>query len=301
MQARWDDLRFLLAVCREGSLVKAAKTLDSTHTTVSRRLEALEAQVGSRLVEKRPDGVSLTPAGEELAAAAEEMEAAAHAAENRVLGRDAALSGTLRVATLDAIATGFARVIADFSRAHPDVRLEISVNNAPVSLTKREADVAVRATDAPPEHLVGRKLGRFEYAVYVARGLFDEAPADAPLAYYPWLKPQTRLGARRTEAWLAENAPRARIAGEFETTLSVLAATEFGMGACMLPCWMADPNPELVRLTDVLPDMGIDVWVLTHPDLRRTARVRAFTDHLVAAVRPMQALLSGRTARFGAI
>lgn len=296
----WDHLRVLLAVSREGTLVKAAKVLGTTHTTVSRRLEALEAQVGSRVVDKGPDGATLTPAGEELAAAAAAMEAAAFAAEKRVIGRDAALSGTLRVATLDAIATGFARVFADFSRVHPDVRLEISVNNDPVSLTRREADVAIRATDAPPEHLVGRKLGRFEYAAYAARALTERIAAPE-LNAYPWIKPQTHLGARRTEAWLAAHVPDIRVVGEFETTLSILAATEAGMGACLLPCWMADPNDALVRLTDVLPDMGIDVWVLTHPDLRATARVRAFNDHLVRAIRPMQALLSGKTVAFGAI
>lgn len=301
MQVSWDDLRVLLVVSREGTLVKAAKVLETTHTTVSRRLKALEAQVGSRVVDKRPDGASLTPAGEELVAAAAAMEAAAFAAEKRVLGRDAALSGVLRVATLDGIASGFARVFAEFTRRHPEVQLEISVNNDPVSLTRREADVAIRATDHPPEHLVGRKLGRFEYAIYVARSLVQDTGGDPELTAYPWIKPMARLGARRTEAWLAEHVPGVRIAGEFETTLSILAGVEAGMGACMLPCWMADPNPELVRLTGVLPGMGIDIWVLTHPDLRHTARVKAFNEHLASMMRPMQALLSGETEKFGAI
>ncbi|MCA9556454.1 MAG: LysR family transcriptional regulator [Myxococcales bacterium] len=295
----WDDLRVLLAVAREGSLVKAAKALSTTHTTVSRRLQALEVQTGARVIDKRPDGVALTPAGAELAAAAETMEAAALAAGKRVLGQDAALSGRLRIATLDAVAVGFAPIFAAFSRRHPDVCLDVSVNNIPVSLTRREADVAIRVTDAPPEHLVGRKLGRLEYAIYASRSLVDGRAQD--LLRYPWLKPQVQLRARRTEAWLAEHVPGVKIAGEYESLLSIIAAAESGQGACMLPCWLADPNPALTRLTEVLPDMGIDLWILTHPDVKQTARVRAFSDHVVAEVRPLQAILSGAGPRYGAI
>lgn len=297
----WNDLKVLLAFARHGTLQRAAKTLDTTHTTVSRRLKALEAQVGSRLLERTATGARLTPAGYELAHAATQMETAALAAENRVAGRDARLSGRLRVTTLDAMAAAFAPFFTEFSREHPEVRLEMTVSNAAVSLSRREADVAIRATSSPPEHLVGRKVGRLEYAVYAARSLVESLPENAPLSAFPWIKPQARLGARLTEAWMAEHAPGARVVGEFDTMLSIGAAAEAGMGASLLSCWAGDTSEELVRLTDVLPAMGVDVWVLTHEDLRTAARVRAFTDFMVERVRPLQPVLSGETVRFSAI
>lgn len=294
---QWDDLKVLLALSRAGTLVKAARALDTSHTTLSRRIKALEASLGARLVDKQPEGTTLTSAGAELAAAAAEMEASAQAAEARVLGRDTALHGPLRLSTIDAVATYFAPILAVFCERHPGVVLEIHADNAPVSLSRREADVAIRVTDQPPPHLVGRKLGRIEYAAYIARRRLDVDPSQADLRTLPWIGPSPRARARGTERWMQENLPEVTYVAEFLSTLPIFAAAEAGMGACLLPCWMADVRPSLVRLSEVLPDMGIDLWVLTHEDLRHTARVRAFLEHIGRAASGLQDLMAGRASR----
>lgn len=291
----WDDLRFLLALSRTGSHSAAAKLLGVTHTTVARRIQGLEEALSARLFDRTDTGYVATAAGEDLKAVALRMEEELLSVDRRLLGQDARLSGRLRVATVDLLAARHACDIAAFSERYPEVKLELVVSNAFHNLSRREADVALRVTTAnPPDHLVGKRLGRMELALYGARSLVERMGSDAPLSDYPWLAWDDRYDARLTEARRERHAPGARVVCRFDSSVIQLAAVRAGQGIAFVTCASADQCEDLVRLRPVEEDFGMDLWLLTHPDLRHTARVRAFMDHMTRAMEPWRERMLGR-------
>jgi DNA-binding transcriptional LysR family regulator len=161
----WDDLRLVLAVVREGTLSGAARDLRVTHSTVFRRLGAIEGRLGVRLFERFRDGYSATPAGEAAAALATRFADDFVALERRLSGQDLRPSGTVRIATTDTISAMLMRHVPALRAAHPEISLEVTVSNAVANLTRREADVAIRPTPEPPETLVGRRIADIAHAV----------------------------------------------------------------------------------------------------------------------------------------
>jgi len=290
----WDDLRYVLAISRGGTLAKAADALAVTHTTVGRRLRAVEAQLGVRLFDRTPNRFMLTPAGLDLATVAERMEGDVLAAESRVRGRDTKLRGSLRVSTMDMLFCGFSDVFASFVKRYPHVDLTVTTPLQRVSLTRREADVALRMTNQPPEHLVGRKVGRVHFAVYAAASLVAEVGDGAPLAAFPWIGWDERLDSRWFDGWLAERAPGARIVMRFDDSARARErAIREGMGAHFMACFEGDALPGVVRISERLEPFAHYLWLLTLRDLRRTSRVRAFVDHVCESFVGLQRRLSG--------
>ncbi|MBX2796912.1 MAG: LysR family transcriptional regulator [Myxococcales bacterium] len=273
----WDDLRTVLAVARAGTLVGAATALEVNHTTVSRRLAAFESQLGVRLFDRTGQGLVPTASGEELLVAARRMEEEVLRAQARVLGRDAQLRGRVRLTTIDLYAVRYAALFTAFSQQYPEVDLEISTDARMANLGRREADVALRSTNRPDEHLVGRKVGTLQYAVYGARSLVEAVGQDAPLQDYPWISWDPRLDATLTMQWMARNMPRARIAAYLDTATVFLEMVRRGIGIAHLQVVDGEADPELVRLRGREPGFGMDLWLLVHPDMRHTARIRAFT------------------------
>lgn len=291
----WDDVRFFLAVAREGTLAGAAKQLRVNHTTVSRRLHGMEERLGVRLFERLPHGWRTTEAGAGILAAAERMEGEFLEIDRRVSGQDTRLSGTLRVTTYDALFCLLAEDIASFSREYPEIELQIVTESEFLNLSRREADVAIRATNSPPEHLVGRRVGRFEFAVYAARSLVEAAHGSRDLNDYPWLGWDSNLGARMTEQYITEHAPRARRVARMSAAIPMIEAVRAGIGVMAIPCIHGEAEPQLERLTDVIDNFGMDLWVLSHEDLRHTARVRRFVDHMSNAFEHKQEALGGHS------
>ena len=290
---QWDDLRLLLAIDRSGTLSAAGRELGVNHSTVSRRLAALEEELGCRLFDRQDRVYVATVAGEDMLSVANRIEDELQALDRRVLGRDDRLSGTLRVTTLDFLAMRFVEAFRDFSVRYPNVDLELSADNQPRSLSKREADVALRFTvGSPPEHLVGRRLCRVEFALYGARSLVGDG-TDVDLEALPWMGWDDRAGARLTERWMKTHVPRARVAARVDSTLLFMESIRVGMGIAFLPCFEGERMREVVRLRPLEPDFGMDFWALTHPDLRSSARVRAFMDHMTAVIKPLQAEYAG--------
>jgi DNA-binding transcriptional LysR family regulator len=288
----WDDLRVVLAVHRNRTLTQAARVLGVNHSTVSRRLGSLQDELGVRLFDRLPDGYVATTAGEDVVAAALRMEEQVLDLDRQVLGRDESLSGPLRVTTTDMAAFRHADIFASFVERYPNVALEVSADNSPRSLTRREADVALRITNSPPEHLVGRKVARSEWALYGAISLVESLGEPDDLEAYPWLGWDQRPPI--TEAWLRRHVPRARIACRVDSTLVMLRSLELGIGIAHTQCIDGDSSPHLRRLRPVMDNWGMDLWLLTHPDLRHTARVRAFLDHAEARLRPLADQFAGR-------
>ena len=277
----WDDLRHVLAVQQEGSLSRAAQRLGVTRTTVGRRLQGLEARLGVRLFDRTPEGLLATEAGLDLAESARRMEAEALAAEGRLLGRDAALQGPLRVSTAGFIYEVYAGLFGTFIQRHPGVELIVTLDDAYVSLARREADVVLRLGSQPGEHLLGRRVARLQFALYAAPALVARIGAGAALAAWPWVSWGLPGEAPWLEAWLAAQAPGARIVLRVTTFAAGFRSVREGIGVHFLPIPLAE-EAGLVPLGVTLTEEARDLWALTLPELRANRRVRAFLDHAYA-------------------
>lgn len=280
MKGEWDDLRFALALARHRRLSAAARAVGATHTTVARRVQALEASLGVRLFDDVGDGYQPTVAGLQVIEAAERTEAEMLALEARVLGGDARLAGPLRVSTMDLLFQRYQGAFTRFLARYPAVELTVISTDNETSLIRREADIALRLTNQPSEQLIGRKIGRVEFAVYASRALAERVGAGAPLSAYPWLHWDERLDGRWLEGWLATHAPGASVALRIDlSTLAIRQAISAGFGVHFYAVAEGDAEPGWVRLTDVQAEFTRDVWLLTLPGIRTSSRVRAFLDH----------------------
>lgn len=272
----WDDLRYVLAISRAAGLNPAAKALGVNPSSVYRRLEAMEQRMEVRLFERLRSGYRLTEAGEALAEAAQRMEAEALAVERRVQGSDVKLEGHLRLSTSEALAFYMLPPhLAEFRALYPGVTLDVSVNNQLVDLTRRDADIVIRVTNAPPEHLVGRSVGEIGFASFATPAYLDRAGRDRPLAEYEWIGFDGVIARIRQQLWLNEHVPASRQMLRFDSFGAAYAAAVAGVACVALPCFAADQDPRLERLANTYVATGFSVWLLTHPDLRRSARVRA--------------------------
>ncbi len=279
----WDDLRFFLAVARAGTLSGAARSLAVNHATVLRRLRALEAALDATLFDRRPDGYGLTGAGEEILAHAERMEEEASAVDRRVTGRDVRLAGEVRVTTVDSIADG---IIAphghDFAAQYPGIVLELSVTDQWVSLSRREADIAVRPANDPGDSMVGRRLGRLGFGLYASDGYL----ADNPFTGWPGARVIQGDGdLTETDAvrWFRKQSDGGSIAVRATSYLTIREACRGGGGIACLPKFLAEGLTQVAEAPDTV---AVDVWLLTHPELRKNARIRAVLDWLGPLVKP---------------
>ncbi|HEV7369813.1 LysR family transcriptional regulator, partial [Arenibaculum sp.] len=219
MQERigWQDLRLVLAIGAEGTLTGAARTLGIDHSTAFRRLGALEERLGVRLFDRARDGYAPTPAGEAAVHAAGRMDRELGELERRLAGEDLRPSGSVRVTTTDTLVDVLAPVFAAFREAFPEIVLEIVVTNAFLTLTRRDADVAIRPTRRPPDHLVGRRTVAVASAVYGVPGRFD---ADHP----SWIGPDESLAHLGSAQWLRASVPETSIVLRSNTLMGMLAA-----------------------------------------------------------------------------
>ncbi len=295
----WDDLRHVLAVGRTGGVSGAARQLGVTHTTVSRRIAALEERLGVRLFDRLPNGQVPTDAGREAIAVAEEMEHAVTGLERRVVGQDAELQGqVVLTAPLMVLMGPFMQVVAQFCAVHPQVALKVLATTDLLDLHRRDADIALRATDAPDERLFGVRLTGQRSAIYATPGYLDRfgetlrrAPEEVAL---DWIG---HTGHDQPLPEIAAVYPRARLSLALDDKLAMLAAAKADMGVVRLPCFHGDRDSALMRV----PGLGLfrypDKWVLTHPDLRHTARVRLVMRFITDAVRSERALFMGERPR----
>jgi DNA-binding transcriptional LysR family regulator len=299
----WNDLQFVLAVARSGALTTAAKTLGIDHSTAFRRLNALETRLGVRLFERLPGGsYALSPNGERMATAAERMEEEALAVSRDLTGSDLRLSGRLRVTSSETLAyrllTGY---IAAFRKVHPGIVVELAIDNRVLSLSHREADVALRPVRPKERELWGRKLADVAWAIYAARdfsgALTNGLRNPKDIQEYPlvgWDEAATGIAAA---AWLSR-IPASTFAFRSNSLVNQLVAAKAGMGLAILPCYLADPEPELIRLLpEPIPELAGELWIVTHADLRRTARIRAFFDLVGNGLTAERDLFEGKRNR----
>jgi DNA-binding transcriptional LysR family regulator len=290
----WDDLRVFLAVYRAGSLRGAARQLRLNHATVNRRLRALEAGLGTRLFDRTRDGFAPTPAAEELLAPAERVEDELYKAQREIAGRDATLGGIVRVSLPYALMRGFlAEDIAAFSRLHPGIQLEIDLTDRFSDLARLEADVSIRMAHEVTDDVTGRRLLQYAKCIYaapaVAAGLEAAGSTGENQAWIGWHY------ADGDDAWVrATPHPGLPVRHNLPGHAQQLELARAGFGLAMLPCFLGDTEPGLVRVpgAEVIADRSL--WLLSRSDLRRTARVRAFLDFIAEAILARRPLLEGR-------
>lgn len=292
---QWDDLRLVLAVARTGSFAGAAAQLGVSAPTVFRHAKGMEERLGTLVFRRDNTGVSLTSAGREAAELAERIEEEIGALEARVGNEDTEAAGSVRLATVDTLIAGpFMPVIARFRQKHPAIRLDLRSGIGMADLRQREVDAALRAGGEPPESLIGRKLCRIAVAVYGATTM-TSAGLDAS-DRHPWVVPDEELGHLASVRWLKERGHWSR-ASLFANSLHTLAlAVANGLGLGVLPCYLADGDPRLVRLGTPIDELSSDLWFLTHRELRHTARMRALSDFLAREFNALRPLFHGETA-----
>jgi DNA-binding transcriptional LysR family regulator len=293
----WDDIRFFLAVARKGSITAAARDLGVNHSTVSRRIAAFEGSMGTRLFDRVSSGYTLTPSGQDMVPSAQRMEEEALSLDRQLFGRDEELNGTLKVSIAGPFAgLFFMDQIRQFLEKYPAIDVNLDVSNGLANLHAREVDVALRATDDPPDTLVGRRIGRLAASLYgrkdmIAPGeLGAKAEAQAPLI----IKYSNSTRDWQEQGWFRDVYPHAKQRMETQSPETILKALKVGMGIGVLPCFMGDMEPDLRRLPPYHLESMYDLWILTHADLRKTARVRAFINFLADAMAPHRDLIEGR-------
>jgi DNA-binding transcriptional LysR family regulator len=292
----WEDLRLVLAIARGGTLVAAAAELGTSHPTVLRQAAQLERRMAVRLFDRSRRGYVLTQAGEEIVGVAQRVEQEVEILERRLVGRDARPAGLIRLTTVDSLLCGpLTPLLAAFRLQCPQITLEVASARTMSNLSRREADVALRAGGQPPPHLVGRKLARIAVAVYQAQSLARKAAVD--FAAQDWLMPDDSLSHLASVRWLEDRQLHKRAVFRADSLLTLAQAARSGMGLAILPCYLADPDPMLARVGSPIGELAGDLWFLTHPELSRVTRIRTFMDAMYDQILQVRPLFEGRASK----
>lgn len=293
----WEDIKTFLEVSRNRTVRGAAKVLKVHHSTVSRRIERLETSLGVRLFDRRPEGYLLTPAGENLVGVAMDFQEDLLSTERQIAGRDEVLVGAITVTMPEPLAVNaFEPRLREFTDAYPDLELKLITTMDFLDVARREADIAIRMDNNPPQTLVGKRLFRYKETVYASRD------------YLSALKRRNDPSTARWLGWLEDEGPypdwtqstefaNAPIWGFFPDLAIQQMAARQGLGLTMLPCLIGDSDPSLVRATTRPPTESREIWILTHADLRRTARVRAFMSFAESVMRDIKPRVMGDLAK----
>jgi len=287
----WDDLRFFLALAREGTVSAAGRALEVKHTTVARRVAAFEEQLGSRLFDRMPSGYAITQVGENLMPHALGIEELVNAADREVFGMDAQLSGSLKLAASYDV---FTRLITPklhlFTDKYPNIELELVSSTGLVDLGSRQADIALRLSPHPPEHLIGREVVHLSHGIYASEKYLQEKRTQAQLILWGHDK--------NMPDWVVDHFSDARVYARASDIMTMMEAVKNHLGLARMPCYVGDAEPTLRRIDVHLTPSNWGVWVLSHADLRTTARVRACREFLIDIIDQQRALIEGLNSTY---
>jgi DNA-binding transcriptional LysR family regulator len=292
----WDHLRFFLAIARRRSLSAAARELHVQQSTVGRRLAALETTVEARLFDRTPDGYLLTSAGEGLLPRAEAIEDQTLAAERELLGRETRVAGVVRMTAPVAFGNGVVvPLLARLREEEPEIVVELVVDHAVLSLTKREADLALRLGRPQQAGLVVRKTGAVTNGIYASTGYLARRgrPRSLELGDHDLVAFDDGGNVTHPMSWLNRRVRGGRPVFRTNSSHGLVVAIAAGIGLGPLPCWLGDETPGIER---VLPGEGFsqDLWLVVHRDLRHVARVRAVSEFFARELRRAAPRLLGR-------
>ena len=291
----WDDLRFFLAITRHGNLSAAAKELRVAQSTVGRRLASLESSLGVRLLNRTPDGYVSTLAGEEVLAKAERLEAETLSLERDVGGRDTHMAGLVRVTCAESVASHIlAPVLAGLHRRHPDIMVELIPDARELSLSMREADISVRLTQSTQHDLVTRRIGTLGFGLYASPKYleqYDSLDLESGCSGHHLVTQLDDIQDSEQTEWLASLASRARVSIQTSSHEAAVVATVNGAGLACLARFRADCEQGLTRLSTPHPVPDTPIWLNSHRDNRRNARIRAILTHVTEGVRKLSSQL----------
>lgn len=287
----WDDLRFFLALVREGTVSGAGRILKVKHTTVARRITALEEQLGSRLFDRTAHGYTMTQVAENLYPHALSMEELAQTADREVFGMDTQLSGTLKLtASYDVFTRLVTPKLHQFTDKYPDIDVELSSSTSLADLVSRQADIALRLSPKPPEYLIGREIVPLHHGVYATAQYLKKKRNTERLILWEH--------DRSIPEWVNDHFSTSQVAVRTNDIMTMMEAVKNHMGIARMPCYVADAEPSLRRLDVVLTPSKWGVWVLSHVDLRSTARVRVCREFLIDIIEQQRSLIEGTTSKY---
>lgn len=296
----WDDFRLVRAIADHRSLGGAAEALGVNNSTVFRRLNALEEHLGVRIFERARSGYLLTSAGEEMVALAMRMAESIVEFERRIAGQDVRPSGELRVTTTDTIFSHLASaMLCGFRQKFPEITLDFVIDNRALNLSRRDADVAIRASVDPPQSLVGRRVATIAWGAYVSRAFAAEAGLDLEnvpallAAPSRWIGLGDPISSTAGGRWISANVAPECVTVKVNAVSTLASAVESGLGLGLLPCFIGAQLANVVRIAAIRPNSETGMWVLTHPDLKKAARVRAFLDYYGAELARKRRLIEG--------
>lgn len=293
---QWNDLRTILAIGRAGNLSAAARALEVNHSTVFRQLNAVEDRMGTRFFERLPHGYVATEAGEAVLRVAERIDTDVLELERTLVGRDRQLRGTLRLTAPEGISQALlGPCLAAFRKSHPGIRIDLEVTSSVAELSRREADVAVRVTKKPPDAAFGRRVCGFHSTVYASKGYLREH-ARRNLAEHRWLLFEVESDWMPAGLWRGRSTGRREVVFSTNDIMVLARAAKEGQGVAVLPCLLGDPERTLVRVVEPPDSLTRELWVITHPDLQHTARVRTLMRFLCDRLREHRDLIEGRSA-----
>lgn len=288
----WNDLRYFLAVARSGSTLAASRDLRVSQSTVSRRITALENQLGVELFVRRPSGYELTPRGQSVLPAARAVEASILTFADGVEAETRRIAGTVRLSTVESAANAWViPAIGMLRDTHPEIRVEIMTSDQYVDLARGEADIAVRFGPRPTQDtLIVRHLLDMLESMYAPQQMVDRLgmPAQtADLQRFPIVT--STDDESPLNRWLQENVPDAEVVQRASSLSSIVASVRSGLGAALLPCVMGDDTPGLVRLVPPIEELTTSAWMVTTDDARRQPHVRVVIDLVVEQIKSVLA------------
>jgi DNA-binding transcriptional LysR family regulator len=275
------DLQTVLALMRAGTLADAGERLGVDASTVFRSLQRVERGLGQILFERSRAGYQATDLAQTLAEHAEQLEVALESARTAAQLRPEQVSGRVRITTTDTILHALvAPALKSLRAEHPLLEFDLHTGNELASLTRRDADIAVRATKRPPQHLVGKHLGPIRVALYAACRGPVKRYADVEAGKAAWIAPDDALPEHPSVVWRRRHFPKVAPTYRVSSILSVMELVALGLGVGILPVFMAKPRSDLIRLTDVLDECQTELWLLTHTESRHLRRVSTVYGHL---------------------
>lgn len=285
----WDDLRFFIEVVRAGNVTEAGSRLGVNQSTVSRRIATLESVLGKALFDRTAKGWVITPVGEKIVSQAEEMAVQANAIHRKIEIDTEEVSGLIKITVADVCSKRFVMpVIRDFQRDYPEVEIQLITADQVLNLANREADIAIQAVNDPPPNVVGKRICKLGFYVYGHSALLKNFSPETPPCI-TWLGDGVTL-----PFWIKKNFPKLKKAYRTNSNVAMFNMCKEGLGLALLPCSLGDEAEELERVPVEYTEPGQDVWVLSHVDLRTTARVRIFRDRMVQFLNNEIDLLEGR-------
>ncbi len=283
-QFDWDDLRYILKVAESGSIGAAAQALGVNRTTVLRRINQFEKKLEYQLFDRRGSGYQLAPGAEKMLAAALDVEKTIDDLQRQILGKTIELQGNLRVTTTDAILMGtVAPHLESFRHRHPQITLEMVVSNHQLSLTQGDADVAIRPGMQVPENLVATKLGIINFGIFGGHSYLKQR-ASSKIEDHRWLGVVNPLLRSPPGEWISANISEKLICLKADSFVALRIAAESDMGLAVLPANLGVQSEKLEQVFAGQPGISNFLWIVTHPDLARSARVHAFTEHMVESM-----------------